>query len=224
MELIKAFVAVVVQFFDERGSGLPGDGLEEGGDIGEFGGFAVIDPFHGACLGKQVKEDEELFFREDAFFFPFCAFVEDVLVDDLGVAGPVVVELVVGAVVMVLDVGLVVVILDGDRVVRECRGIVEKSWRQDLSGSLIQGAVEMGLGRGEEFPEDIGSFIDKTAVDHCIFARRGETAKGEDGIQKGRSPADKVLYRIVGPILQNIGLGCGEVSWIFFIIFFKMLE
>lgn len=59
--------------------------MEERGYFAKFVGFTEVDAFDGVCFGKQVKEDEELFFREDAFCFSFCAFAEEGLEDDPGV-------------------------------------------------------------------------------------------------------------------------------------------
>ncbi len=210
-------MAMVVEFFFEGASSLSAKGVEEGGDIIEFGGFVEIDPFDGVCIGKQVKEHKELSFREDAFFFAFCALAEDGLHNNLGVV------LVVGAIIVVL-IGSVVIVLDGDGIFHRDRRIDEKTWSQDLFGGLVQGDVEMGLRGGQELLKDIGSFVDEATVDNRIFACRGEFAERDDGIEEGCCPANKVLYRIVGPVLQDVGLGGREVSWKFFKIFFKMPE
>lgn len=53
---------MVVDLFDEGGCRFAGEGVKEGGYGGEFVGFIVVYPFDAVAIGKEIEEDEELFF------------------------------------------------------------------------------------------------------------------------------------------------------------------
>lgn len=69
MTFIKVFVAVVFQRCQPGLFSFTGEGLEELGDGIEFILFVEIDAFNFGRLGEEIKEDEDLFFGEDPFFF-----------------------------------------------------------------------------------------------------------------------------------------------------------
>ena len=61
-EAVETLVAVVVELFGEGGCGFAGEGVEEASYGCEFIGFVVVDVLDGMGFGKDVEEDEELFF------------------------------------------------------------------------------------------------------------------------------------------------------------------
>ena len=151
---VQVFVLIVVEFGQPGLFAFAGDGAEEMGDGFEFSGIAEVDVFDYSGFGKEVEEDEDLFFGEDVFLFAFGWWWWGLFFDDR-----VDVEFVFGEGGVVL-----MILLDFEVDIGEW-GIRKECGVADLLGGIEEGFVKIGLRGDEEGLEDLGSFVEKGTVD-----------------------------------------------------------
>jgi hypothetical protein len=80
VEVIKILVGIVLKHFLPGAFRLAGESLHELADGFESSGFFPVDAFELTVFGEKVEDDEDLFFREDVFFFAlgrFCGLFFD---------------------------------------------------------------------------------------------------------------------------------------------------
>lgn len=87
--LVQSFSVVIIKLFKDGQFAFTGEGMEEIGNLFEFSGLGIVDAVEVFEGGQEVKEDEDLFFGEDAAFLALGAALDYGL--DVDLAGVLVV-------------------------------------------------------------------------------------------------------------------------------------
>jgi len=89
-------------------------------------------------------------------------------------------------------------------------GGAEKFGGMDLFKRFFEGAFEVGVGIGEEFPEDVGAVIYEHPVDSHYF--HGAFGIAPDGGDIGYYLTQVIFYSMEGAVIEDVTMDCGNVG------------